>query len=66
MWVVQEALLAKNTRLVCGIKAIPDWMNMAVLVVRAGEEAQSSLMMFRIPRFGQSVLKPFSKFSRRW
>ncbi|KAK0640583.1 hypothetical protein B0T16DRAFT_393022 [Cercophora newfieldiana] len=58
-WIFQEVLLAKDTRLVCGITVVPHWMDLASMVVKACEEAQSSPMIFRMQELGQRMLKPF-------
>ena len=58
-WVLQETLLAKDTRLVCGITVVPNWMRLASCDVKCGEEAQSSPIIFRMQGLGQRVLRPF-------
>lgn len=57
-WVVQEVLLARKVRLVCGTTWI-DWETMTGFYLSCLEESQSNTVALRRNELGYGVIKPF-------
>lgn len=68
-WTLQEVLLARSARLVCG-RSIKSWDELATVYLRCPEECQSSIGVVRRASLGYGALKPFgiisALHSRNW
>ncbi|KAK4668666.1 uncharacterized protein QC764_0104550 [Podospora pseudoanserina] len=62
-WTLQEVLLARSARLVCG-RSIKSWDELATVYLRCPEECQSSIGVARRASLGYGALKPFDTLVR--